>query len=102
LFWFVLGLLFVLIAAGAKMWAEDLKLKMTWWKWALVALWYGMLNFTLAVPFTFIGENESGAAVYLLLFLGVVTLILGVGLFSFLWSQREKAGVMKQEAEAVS
>ena len=88
LIWFILGILFILIAAGAKVWAEDLKLNMNWWKWILVGLWYGLLNFTIAVPFTFWGENESKGALSLLVFLGVVTIILGVALFSFLWSKR--------------
>jgi hypothetical protein len=90
-FWFIMGLLFVLVAAGAKTWAEELKLKMNWWKWVLVALWYGLLNLTIAVPFTFWGENEGRAGRASLLFLGIITIILGVGLGALLWSQRETA-----------
>lgn len=96
LFWFVMGILFVLVAIGARVWAEDLKLKMTWWKWLLVALWYGLLNFTIAVPFTFWGENEGRAGRTSLLFMGVITIILGVGLFSLLWSRRE-TGIVSGE-----
>ena len=89
LFWFVLGIIFVLVAAGAKTWAEDLRLKMNWWKWTLIGLWYILLNFTLAVPFTLWGENESQGGLVTLLFLGVITIILGVALFGYLWSRRE-------------
>jgi uncharacterized SAM-binding protein YcdF (DUF218 family) len=88
LIWFILGILLVLVVAGARVWAEDLKLAMNWWKWLLVGLWYGLLNFSIAVPFTFWGENESKGALSLLLFLGVITIILGVGLFTLLWSRR--------------
>jgi hypothetical protein len=89
LMWFVLGMLFVLVAVGAVAWARDLGLKMVWWKWVLALGWYGLMNFTVAVPMTMWGENEPGAALRLFLLLAVVTVILGVGLWRVLWSGRK-------------
>jgi hypothetical protein len=89
LFWFGMGILFVLVVAGAKVWFDDLGLKMNWWKWLLTILWFGLLNFSVAVPFTFAGENEPGAALRVLPFLIVPTLILGVGLWRVLIIDRE-------------
>ena len=60
-FWIIMGLIYALIIAGAPLWAEDLGLNMTWWKWLLTAIWYGLLNFTFAGGFTLLGEKEPGA-----------------------------------------
>lgn len=89
LFWFIMGILFVLVAVGAKVWTEELGLKMTWWKWALAGLWYLLLNGTVALAFTFVGENETGAGVRSLLLFGIITVILGVGLWRLLWLGRQ-------------
>lgn len=98
LFWFVMGIIFVGIAASFKIWAEDLGIKMTWWKWLLSGLWYALLIFTIALPFTLWGENESQGGVGTLLFLGVITLVLGVGLARLLWIGREPARLEVVEA----
>lgn len=87
-FWFLMGLLFVLVAAGVKAWTDSLGIKMSWWKWLLALLWYGLLNFAVALPMTFVGENETGAALKAFLFLIVITVILGVGLWRLLLSGR--------------
>ncbi len=84
LFWFIMGMLFILVAAGARAWAEALRLKMTWWKWVLALLWYVQLNITVAAPMTFIGEDEAAAGGKLFLFMLVTTIILGVILWRLL------------------
>ena len=89
-FWFGMGIVFVLVALGARAWAEDLRLAMSWWKWLFAFAWYALLNFSVALGFTLIGEDETGAGLKLLAFLGVITLILGVGLARLLWSGRTK------------
>ena len=90
LFSFVFGAVTGLVVAGAIAWAKDLGLKMTWWKWLLVGLWYVLLNFFVFLDFTMIGEGETGAGWKLLLFEGVIMIILGVGLVRLLWAGREK------------
>jgi len=84
IFWFTMGMLFILVAVGAKTWADALRLKMTWWKWLCALLWYGLLAFTVAGPMTFVGENEAGAGGKLFLFSLVLTIILGVALWRVL------------------
>lgn len=61
IFWIVMGLLYALIITGAPIWAQDLGLHMTWWKWILSVFWYVLLSFTFAGGFTLLGEREPGA-----------------------------------------
>lgn len=91
-FWFLMGMLFILVAKGARVWAEDLKLRMTWWKWALCVCWYGLLVFTVSMSLTFVGENEAGAGLRALLFMGVITTILAAGLVRVLLAGRIRSG----------
>ena len=58
-------------------------------KWLLAILWYALLNISVAVPMTFVGENESGAAVRTFLPLRVITIITGVGLWRVLAAGRQ-------------
>ena len=48
IFWVIMGLIYTMTALGAPIWAEDLGLQMSWWKWILAALWYILLNFSFA------------------------------------------------------
>lgn len=90
IFWFIMGMIFILVAVGARAWAEALRLKMTWWKWLFALIWYAILNFTVAGPMTFLGENEGEAAGKLFLFSLVGTIILAVALWRILLIGREK------------
>lgn len=89
-FSFVFGAASGLVIAGAVVWAKDLGLKMTWWKWLLAAIWYILLNFFVFLDFTMIGEGEAGAGLKLLLFQAVIMIIIGAGLVRLLWTGREK------------
>ncbi len=60
IFWIVMGLLFALIIAGAPIWAQDLDLHVTWWKWCLAALWYVLLSFSFAGGFTLLEKKSQG------------------------------------------
>lgn len=93
LFWMIMGALTVLVGASAKTWAEDLRLKMTWFKWVLAALWYLLVWLTVATPFTLAGENEASAGLRILPFLLIPTIVLGVALWRFLQVEpKEKQG----------
>ncbi len=84
LFWILMGLIYALMIAGAPVWARDLGLQMTWWKWFLAALWYGLLSLGIAASFTLMGEKEPRAGQYALGLILVTMIILGVGLWSLL------------------
>ena len=84
LFWIIMGLLYALLIGSAGIWAEDLGLSMTWWKWVLTAGWYIFLSFSVAGGFTLMGEKEPRAGYKFLGFFLAVTIVLGVGLYFLL------------------
>ena len=75
LFLMALGMCHLTAIAGAVVWAEDLSIAMTWWKWLLAILWYVLLSLTVAAGFTLVGEREKQAGIR---FLGVFLLLLVV------------------------
>ena len=81
LFWIVMGLLYALMIAGAPVWAEDIGLQMSWWKWLLAAIWYCLLSMGIAAGFTLMGEKEPRAGYYIAGLSVVIMIILGVGLW---------------------
>jgi hypothetical protein len=81
IFWTVMGLIYALMIAAGPVWAEDLGLQMTWWKWLLAAIWYGVLSIGIAGGFTLMGEKEPRAGQYTLGLTLVVMVILGLGLW---------------------
>ncbi len=84
LFWIIMGILYTIIAISSTYWAKDIGLKMPWWKWLLSALWFIILNVTIAAGTTLIGENESRAGLYFMGVFGTLTIILGVGLWQLI------------------
>jgi len=89
LFWFLMGILAVLVGAGFKAFAEDRGWELNWWKWLLTVLWYGLFSMGFYAWGTLIGENEGSAGFKLFLFILVVTLILGVGLWRLIAAKPE-------------
>lgn len=90
LFWIAMGLLYALVFAGARAWAQDLKLSMPWWKWLLAIGWFFALNISVAGGFTLFGENERQAGLYFLMVFGTFSLLSGVGLWRVLVAGRER------------
>jgi len=84
LFWIVMGLIYALMIVGAPVWAEDLGLQMSWWKWLLTGIWYGLLSIGIAASFTLMGEKEPRAGQYSLGLTVVIMIVLGMGLWSLL------------------
>jgi hypothetical protein len=81
LFWIAMGLIYAVMMAGARYWAQDLGLHMTWWKWLFAFLWYVLVSFAFAGGFTLIGEREPKAGWrHLGFFLGIAV-VLGVVLW---------------------
>ena len=83
-FWFLMGILFAGLSAGAKVWFEEKGFVMKWWKWLLAALWWFLVFFTFFAAFTFLGEGESRAFWLSMLVFGIFDIILGVGLWRLL------------------
>lgn len=83
-FWFIIGILTVFVAMGANAWFKERGFTMNWWKWLLTALWYLLLNITVAAPFTLFAEREPEGAWATLGIFGVITIVLGVGLWRLL------------------
>jgi len=88
IFAFIIGLLTVPVIASAVIWSRDLGIRLNWWKWLLVAIWYFLLLFFILLDFTFIGEGEPAAGWKGLLFQLLVMIILGVGLGRIIFSKR--------------
>ena len=86
LFWIVMGLIYALTIAGARIWAEDMGIPMNWWKWLLAAIWYCILSISIAAGFTLLGEKEPGAGYRLLGISLIIIIILGLGLWHLLWA----------------
>ncbi len=84
MFWIIMGVLYTAFVIGVRYWFQDLNLKMTWWKWLLSAFWFFILNISIAGAFTLMGEGEKIAGLRFLGFFGIISIILGVGLWRLL------------------
>ena len=89
IFAFVVGLLTGGVVVGAATWAKALGLKMNWWKWVLLALWYVLLLFFLFAGFTFMGEGEVAAGWKTIGIAVVLMVILGAALVRILITGRK-------------
>jgi hypothetical protein len=97
LFWFVEGILFVVVIMAVRAWAADRGLPMPVWKWLLFLLWLGLAGFTIAFVGTSFGEGESVAGTRGGFLFGLVTIIAGVGIWRLLL-----AGPVSDGEDAVS
>lgn len=78
LFWFLMGILAVLIGAGFNAFAQDKGWQLNWWKWLLSIIWYITFSLSFYAWGTLIGENE-GSAGFKIWILGMfLSIILGV------------------------
>ncbi len=84
LFWIFMGLVYALMIAAAPIWAQDLHLQMSWWKWLLTAGWYIILSIGVAAGTTLIGEKEPRAGHYILWISLIIMFVPGIILLSLL------------------
>lgn len=91
IFWFIMGILSVAVFAGAKIMFEERGFVMSWWKWALVVLWWLFLFATFAAPMTLLAEQEPKGALGTIGIFGVLAIISGVGLWRILASSKRLA-----------
>jgi len=61
-FWFIEGILFIVLLIALRAWLKEKSASMTWWKWILLVVWIFLAGFTAAFIGTNIGEGEYTAA----------------------------------------
>ena len=83
-FWFVMGMIAILVAMGFKAFAEDRGWTLNWWKWLLAAVWYLIFSLSWFTWGTLIGEMEGSAGFKMWLVGMGVSIVLGVGLWRLL------------------
>ena len=81
IFWFLTGILFVVVPAGFRAFARDRGWIVSWWKGTLAIAWYCVFMLSFYAWGTLIGENE-GVAGFRILILGLfLALVSGIGLW---------------------
>lgn len=91
LFWMAMGMMQILVVAGAYEWLKQYKKQVKWWQMALL---YGcFLSFCLTVAggTTLMGEYESHGGYYFIGFLGVPHVIAMAVLLKFFVFKKVKA-----------
>ena len=80
-FWFVEGILFVVMILALKSFMGSRGVPMPVWKWALFATWVLFAGFTIAFVGTSLGEGEPTAAARGGLLFGLISVIGGAGVW---------------------
>ena len=76
-FWFLMGMIFILVAAGFRAYAKDRGWVITWWKAVVGLLAYGTFMLSFYAWGTLSGENEGSAGIKLMGLGLLCSLILG-------------------------
>ena len=77
-FWFLMGVLFFLAAAGFRVFAKDRGWVISWWKAVLALIWYAIFTFSFYAYGTLMGENEVSAGLKILGWGLFISLVLGL------------------------
>ena len=80
-FWFLMGVLFILAAAGFRAFAKDRGWTISWWKAVLALIWYAIFTFSFYAYGTLMGENETSAGLKILVLGLFVCLVLGIAIW---------------------
>ena len=84
IFWFLMGMIAILVTAGFKAVANDLGWVLNWWKWLLSILWYAIFSITIFSFGTLAGEREESAGIKMLLLGLFICIVYGAGLLRIL------------------
>lgn len=95
LFWFIMGMITILIGAGFKAFANDRGWTLNWWKWLLSILWYVIFSLSIFSYGTLAGEREGSAAIKILILGLFICIVYGVGLWRLL---AYKSGTMNSSS----
>ncbi|MEA5024171.1 hypothetical protein SDC9_09281 [bioreactor metagenome] len=96
----IIGACLVIFVMGLKQWANDNQRQITWWKWALVALWVIVGAMSVAFITTSLGENEMKAAIRGSIFFLPLTVISGGLLWRFVLNK--ETGTMSKKNVSVA
>jgi hypothetical protein len=99
LFWFLMGMLAVVVGVGFRYFCEDRGWQLNWWKWLLAIIWYLIFSTSFYAWGTLMGEGEASAGFRIWIVGMFVSLIFGVALWRILTSNA-KAPAIEEEAEA--
>jgi len=78
-FWFVEGILFVVMVLAFRAFMRKRGIPLPAWKWAIFAIWVLFAGFTIAFVGTSLGEGEPTAAARGGLLFGLIAVIGGAG-----------------------
>lgn len=100
LFWMLMGMIAVAIGGALWSFADRRGWVMSWWKWLLVVVWYGVFAVSFYAAGTLVGESEPRAGLRVLLLGLFFCLVLGVGLVRVLAHRRrpDASGAAAEEA----
>jgi hypothetical protein len=88
IFWFLMGILFVLVAAGFRAYAKGRGWKISWWKASLGFIWYCIFMMSFYAWGTLMGENEGDAGFKLFVLGLFICLVSGIGLWRLMAAQK--------------
>lgn len=83
-FWFFMGIIFVLVAAGFRAFAKDRGWVIAWWKAVLGIFVYFIFAMSFYAWGTLMGENEASAGLKILVLGLLISLVLGAGLWKLM------------------
>jgi hypothetical protein len=89
IFWFIMGMLFILVAAGFRAYARDRGWILSWWKWVLAAMWYGIFMLSFYAWGTLTGENEGNAGLKIFILGMFICFVSGVGLWRLISTRKQ-------------
>ncbi len=92
-FWLMMGMVSIIVIVGVKAWTDSLRVKMTWWKWAISVVWYVGFLFSVAVPATFMGEGEVAAGGKMIIFSVLPAILMGFGVWRVINADSKEKGV---------
>lgn len=95
-FWFLMGIIFIVIMAGFRSFADDRGWVMTWWKWLLVFVWDAIFLLSFYAWGTLIGEKEGGAGIKFASLGLFVCLVFGVGLWRLFETKQQAVSASKK------
>jgi hypothetical protein len=80
-FWIIEGILLCIVLTGLKIWFEDRRISMNFWKWGAVILWIVAFGVYIAFITTSLGENETPAALKGGILFGAILFLAALGLW---------------------